>query len=278
MNEVIVKRSITLLQRTEPLALEYSPDGFHLAFSGGKDSQCLYHIAQMAGVKFKAHYQLTTLDPPELVKFIKGNYPDVIIHRPKLTFLQLCLKKHILPTQTMRFCCAELKESAGANTVTLTGVRRAESIKRSKRNEVEVSNHKFSGTIDQFNRDKESEIVCISGKDKIIVNPIIDWTDKDVWNFLNNVAKVPHCSLYDEGWHRIGCLFCPMASLKELRRMEARYPRYKAAFIRTIHKLREGNWLNDYPDATDEEVFQWWLSKRNAKAFFGDLKNQMKLF
>lgn len=51
-----------------------------------------------------------------------------------------------------------------------------------------------------------------------------------------------------------------------------------AIIIRTIHKLRAGNYLNDYPDATDEEVFQWWLSKRNAKAFFGDLKNQMKLF
>jgi phosphoadenosine phosphosulfate reductase len=273
-----IQKSIDLLQRTEQLALEYSPDGFHLAFSGGKDSQCLYHIAQMAGVKFKAHCQLTTLDPPELVKFIKDNYPDVIIHRPKMTFLQLCLKKHILPTQTMRFCCAELKESAGANTVTLTGVRRAESVKRSKRNEVEVSNHKFSGTIDQFNREKESEIVCVSGKDKIIVNPIIDWTDKDVWTFLNKVVKVPHCTLYDEGWHRIGCLFCPMASLKELRRMEVRYPRYKAAFIRTIHKLREGNFLNDYPDATDEEVFEWWISKRNAKTFFCDLKNQLKLF
>lgn len=87
-----IQKSIDLLKRTEQLALEYSPDGFHLAFSGGKDSQCLYHIAQMAGVKFKAHYQLTTLDPPELVKFIKDNYPDVIIHRPKMTFLQLCLK------------------------------------------------------------------------------------------------------------------------------------------------------------------------------------------
>lgn len=68
--------SINLLRRAEPMALRMSDKGFFLAFSGGKDSQCLYHIAKEAGVKFEAHYQLTTLDPPELVYFIREHYPD----------------------------------------------------------------------------------------------------------------------------------------------------------------------------------------------------------
>ena len=54
--------SINLLRRAEPMALRMSDKGYFLAFSGGKDSQCLYHIAKEAGVKFEAHYQLTPLD------------------------------------------------------------------------------------------------------------------------------------------------------------------------------------------------------------------------
>lgn len=153
--------SINLLRKAESMALEYSDKGFFLAFSGGKDSQALYHVAQLAGVKFEPHYSLTTLDPPELVRFIKSQYPDVIIDRPELTFLQLCLKKKILPTQTARFCCAELKETKGAGRVVLTGIRKQESVRRSKRNEFEIDNHKFSGTIDQFNRTRETDFACI---------------------------------------------------------------------------------------------------------------------
>lgn len=272
-----IEYSINLLRKAGQMAMDYSDKGFFLAFSGGKDSQALYHVAKLAGVKFEAHYSLTTLDPPELVHFIKEKYPDVIIDRPKMTFLQLCLKKKSLPTRIMRFCCAELKETQGAGRVTLTGIRREESPRRAKRNEFEVDKRKFSGTIDQFNRTRETEIVCVYGKDKIIVNPIINWTEKDVWQFLNDVVKVEHCRLYDEGWHRIGCLFCPMASKKEIERTEQRYPKYKDAIIRTIHRLREGNFLNDYKDLTDEEVFEWWKSKINMKQFYAMKKKQYKL-
>ena len=245
--------SIDLLKRAEPMALKMSDKGFFLAFSGGKDSQCLYHIAKMAGVKFEAHYSLTTLDPPELVRFIKRNYPDVIIDRPKRTFLQLCKDKGMLPTRVARFCCAELKESSGAGMVTLIGIRRAESSKRAKRNEVELGGHKFSGTLDQFNREREVEAQCMAkyGKaDKIIVAPIIEWSDNDVWDFIKG-SNIEYCKLYDEGWKRIGCLFCPMARKSEMRMCKERYPKYKDAIIRTIHHIRNkpigGGYVGDYP-------------------------------
>lgn len=106
--------SLELLQKSEALALRYYDKGFYLAFSGGKDSQALYHVAKLAGVKFEAHYSLTTLDPPELVRFIRANYPSVFVDRPEMTFAQLCLKKKALPTKLMRFCCAVLKETRGS--------------------------------------------------------------------------------------------------------------------------------------------------------------------
>lgn len=264
------------------MALTLYGKGYYLAFSGGKDSQALYHVAVMAGVKFEAHYSLTTLDPPEVVHFIRDSYPDVHIDRPALTFAQLCIKKKALPTMLIRFCCSELKETKGAGTVTLTGVRKQESSKRAKRNEVEISRRKFSGTLeqfDQFTRDREVEPVqCIKGKDKLIINPIIEWSEADVWYFLKQVVKVQSCKLYNGGWKRIGCLFCPMANRKEIEKQGQRYPKYKALILRTINRLRANGYMNQYTDLTDEEVFEWWKSKKGIATWYNENKKQGKLF
>ena len=300
--KIIYQKSIDILQKAEKLALQYSDKGFYLAFSGGKDSQCLYHIAKLAGVKFEAHYACIGIDQPELVRFIKRNYPDVIFEFPKISFWNLVIERKMLPTQTARYCCEVLKETKGEGTVTLTGVRRAESVKRSKRNIYEVSNRKFTSDSretfdewrkeqiaqitkntnqDQFAEQGETEVRCINGKDKIIINPIIEWSDKDVWEFLNDIVKVEHCELYDKGYHRLGCLFCPMASIKEQRKMERDYPKYKAQYLRTIRRLRQYRNDNDLPDyyqnMTDEDVFQWWLSKKSLKQWKAENFQQLKL-
>ena len=126
--------SISLLRKCEQMALDYDPeDGFYLAFSGGKDSQALYHIAKMAGVKFKAHMNLTSGDPPEVIRFVKRNYPDVELIKPKMSIYDMALKKHLMPTRILRWCCAEYKEMSGAGKVTLIGIRHAESVRLSKR-------------------------------------------------------------------------------------------------------------------------------------------------
>lgn len=277
--------SIELLQHAEELALRYSPNGYYLAFSGGKDSQALYHVAQMAGVKFDAHFSLTTIDPPEQVRFVRRQYPDVIIDRPSINFANLCIKKKALPTRMIRFCCSELKEVRGAGRVVLTGVRKSESYSRSKRGEAEIVsrnvNNRYSGTFEQFDeftRSKEIEDVqCVRGKDKIVINPLIYWQDADVWHFLNNVAKVPHCELYDNGFRRIGCLFCPMSSRKEMMMCRERYPKYYRLFIRLINRLRSNGYLSEYSVLTDEEVFEWWMSKESLQVWFAKNKSQMQI-
>lgn len=278
--------SVALLRKGERLALSYSDGGYYLAFSGGKDSQALYYLAKMAGVQFDAHYSLTTLDPPEVVHFIRDNYTDVEMVRPAMTFAQLCIKKKALPTRLMRFCCAVLKETRGYGRVVLTGVRKAESVNRSRRNETEVisrnKERRFSATyeqFDQFSREKEIEgVSCVIGKDRIVINPLIEWTEDDVWYFLDAVIKAPHCSLYDIGWHRIGCLFCPMASRREIKREVERYPRYYALILRTIHRLRENGYLSDYSSLSDEDVFRWWISKESLEKWFAAHKLELNLF
>lgn len=132
-----VEVAIDRLQSFEP------KEGYYLAFSGGKDSQCIYHLAEMAGVKFDAHYRITSVDPPELVRFIKTQYPDVALDYPRdadgnvITMWNLIPKQTIPPTRKARYCCDKLKESGGEGRLTVTGVRWAESPAR-KQNQGEV--------------------------------------------------------------------------------------------------------------------------------------------
>ena len=261
-----MKYSVNLLQKAESLALAYGWGnfGYYLAFSAGKDSQALYHIAELAGVKFDAHMNLTSVDPPEVIRFVKQSYPEVDLIKPKKSIYQHAIEKQILPTMRVRWCCAEYKENAGAGRVTLIGIRHQESSRRAKRNEVEISNRKFSGTLeglDEYrqelkakrarrkskkdgvnitNADQEQTLGCISGKESILISPIIHWTEQDVWEFLNKVMEVPHCPLYDEGWHRIGCIGCPMSSAKQKQIENIRYPHVKRNWIKAIKLIRGG--------------------------------------
>ena len=115
--------SVSLLQKAEKMALAYHSDGFRLAFSGGNDSMVMYRLAQMAGVKFTAHMQVTTLDPPELMKFVRSKYPDVTLHRPEINFYKLIIKKKILPLKHVRYCCQYLKERIPTNRSITTDIK-----------------------------------------------------------------------------------------------------------------------------------------------------------
>lgn len=268
--------SIALLRKCERMALDMDPEnGFYLAFSGGKDSQVLYHIAKMAGVKFKAHMNLTSVDPPEVIRFVKRNYPDVELIKPKMSIYDMALKKQIMPTRTMRWCCAEFKEMSGAGKVTLIGIRRAESVRRSKRNEIETKSRKFSGNFDQFSEHQEKMVTCVGGKDKILVSPILYWTERDVWDFLNG-NSIEHCSLYDEGYKRIGCILCPMASRKQKIKDCQRFPHVKHKWIQTIQNLKDDGYFNR--KLTNAEFdFNWWISGKSFDQYYADEVLQQKI-
>lgn len=267
-----LQHSIELLQKAEKIALRYdSEHGYYLAFSGGKDSQALYHVAKLAGVKYQAHMNFTSVDPPQVIRFVRKHYPDVVIHAPKKSIYQLAIERGILPSMRIRWCCADLKETAGAGKVTLIGIRKAESARRAKRHEVEVSSKKFSGSFeefgewqaqelekreaklirkmkregkkvneDEFSLKKDNEVRCINGKDSILVSPIFEWSEQDVWYFLNEVVKVPHCELYDMGYSRIGCILCPMSQYKQKIREMQDFPHVKRNWLKAIKAIRRG--------------------------------------
>ena len=78
--------SIDLIRKAEKMALRLDPEnGFYNTFSGGKDSQCLYHLVKLAGVKVKTHMNLTSVDPPEVIRFVKQHYPNVELIKPRMS-------------------------------------------------------------------------------------------------------------------------------------------------------------------------------------------------
>ena len=274
-----MEQSVSLIQKAERLAKMYDPEnGFYLAFSGGKDSQALYHVTQLAGVAFKAHFSPTSVDPPQVIRFIKKQYPDVEFEKVDKSMYQVAKEMGMVPTMKLRWCCAKFKESAGEGKVTLTGVRHSESVKRSKRKSVEVTGHKFAGDIneffawsaekvakkmkninqDEFSRDKEQEVRCINGKDSIIVNPLVEWTDADVWDFLNKVVEVPHCELYDPPYNRrrIGCILCPMSSHATKMRDLELYPYVKKKWLEVFEYFIGGGTLLPTQNSRNQAVLR----------------------
>ena len=149
-----VELAIKRLKAFEP------PEGYYVAFSGGKDSQCVYHLCEMAGVKFDAHYNVTSVDPPELVKFIRQHYPDVKFEHQHdkngnpITMWSLIPEQRMPPTRLARYCCAKLKETNGKGRYTVTGVRASESASR-KANQgvitVPFSDEELMETLEEMN-------------------------------------------------------------------------------------------------------------------------------
>lgn len=256
-----VETAVKRLQTFEP------PEGYYLAFSGGKDSVVIKALADMAGVKYDAHYNLTSVDPPELVQFIKNVHPDVEVEKPRykdgkqITMWNLIPKKQMPPTMIVRYCCEILKENGGVGRFVVTGVRWAESVRRAKsRSGLEIDVGKKRKNLEDPDNPENAKMArfCPT-KGRHILNPIIDWEDSDVWEFIKKY-KIPYCELYDQGYKRLGCIGCPMSS----RRTEEfeRYPKYKQNYLSAFGRMldrREKSGKKDTQWKTAEDVMNWWI-------------------
>lgn len=75
------------------IKLHEPEEGYYVAFSGGKDSCVVLDLVKKSGVKFDAHFNLTTVDPPEVVRFVKQNHPEVTIEKPRISMRKLIEKR-----------------------------------------------------------------------------------------------------------------------------------------------------------------------------------------
>lgn len=251
--------AIALLRREEPRDKPY-----YLAFSGGKDSCVIKHLAEVAGVRYEAWYHSTTIDPPELVRFLKEEHRDVrwVLPKQGAMMARVARKPGLPPTRSMRWCCAEYKEHRSPGRTKIFGVRQAESATRKKWNEVSV---------DSMN----DRAVC----------PIVYWSDEDVWGYIY-ANGIKYCTLYDEGWNKLGCVGCPLADKKNQKREFERWPKFKENWRRAIVK----NWENFHDKLrrdgkpyyhakfkSGEDLWQWWLTAKRPDYFREDCQTGLMM-
>ena len=241
-----VQVAIDRLRMFEPIALEFDPEhGYYLCDSGGKDSSVIKELARMAGIKFAIHHSHTTLDYPETVYFVRRERDrwqemgyEYDIDYPKETFWQLARRKGMLPLRQARYCCEVLKERGGRDKFCITGVRWAESVMRKANRGIAEVQGKRKGEgliLLNDNSDARKEVETCQRKGKRVLNPIIDWSDEDVWEFLERF-EIPINPLYRMGYKRVGCMLCPFASAKEKRKAIEQIPGLK---IRALHLCRD---------------------------------------
>lgn len=273
------KQAIEILRTFE------GAEPYHLAYSGGKDSDVILYLAKKAGVNFNAVHNLTTVDAPETVYYIRSK-PDVLIEYPKYSMWQLIIKHKTPPTRLFRYYCEELKEKSGKGKKVITGVRKAESRSRALKqgivtftksnkkmkeyvNDVDIVQNTLHGImiLNYENAEAHRMVENCYRTSKTLINPIIDWDDDFLWWYIRkeNIEINP---LYENSCNRIGCIGCPMSGKNRYKEF-ARYPKYKEAYIRTFDKMlkhrKECGNKNVMGWKTGKDVFDWWLEDENIK-------------
>ena len=268
--------AIERLKAASDMSLRLFEKPLVITYSGGKDSDVLLHLAQVSGIPFEALHSLTTADAPETVRHVydtfrrleeKGVKCTVDKHvQPdgsRVTMWNLIPRKLMPPTRVARYCCAVLKEGGGKGRFIATGVRWAESTARKKNRggwEVLHSNRQKSLILANDNEEDRRLFETCQMKGQRVVNPIIDWQDDEVLDYAA-VEKIPMNPLYCEGFHRVGCMGCPMAGAK-MRALEfARYPKIKAAYIRAFDRMNLERRKRGLPCQWQSgvDVFHWWM-------------------
>lgn len=275
-------------------AYEPATEPYYLCYSGGKDSDCIRILAQLAGVRHEIYHNLTTVDAPETINYIKS-IPGAIIDEARdkdgnhVTMWSLIVQKHMPPTRLVRYCCSELKERGGKGRVKITGVRKAESNNRKENGAlvkiigmpktvqkiadelcIEYGITKQGGLVLNDDNDESRRLVesCYRTTSTMI-NPIIDWTNTDVWDFLHYYGCYGN-PLYHCGEKRIGCIGCPLQGYKGMKRDFEKYPVYRNNYIKAFDRM-----LLNMPDKKDiawrngVDVYKWWV---------GDNPDQLSLF
>ena len=276
MNIEKEKRAIEYLKSFEP-----EDEPYYLCYSGGKDSDCIRILAQLAGVKHELHHNLTTVDAPETVQYVKS-IPGIIIHKPELTMWQLIVKKKTPPTRVIRYFCPEFKEQGGKGRMKITGVRWEESNSRKETadvvrivgkpkttrklaedNGISFKSVRENGiTLNNDNAETRRFVESCYRTTSTMVNPIVDWTTTEVWDFLRYYGCKSNPQ-YECGLKRVGCIGCPMAGSKTQKLEFAEHPTYYRAYIRAFQKMveaRDKAGMTNNCNWTDGvSVMKWWL-------------------
>ena len=242
-----VERAVKLIQSAA------KDDVVEVSYSGGKDSDVILELARMAGIKYRAIYKNTTIDPPGTIAHVKEMGVEIL--RPKETFAQLMARKGF-PSRVARFCCSVLKEYKVLD-YTVVGVRADESKKRAER-------YKEPETCRVYNSKEKCRQYL----------PILNWTKQDVADFIKERGIKCHHLYYDESgeFHperRLGCMGCPIASRRKRLLEFKEHPNMIKMYCRNGEAYRKShpNSPNNRMFATVYDLLVFTLFADNIKDF-----------
>lgn len=295
LNEKIEKSKKALKLAAE-MSKEYYNAPLIITYSGGKDSDVMLHLAErcLNPDEFEVLNSHTSVDAPPTVYHIRKVFKRLeekgikaTVHIPRyedgtqITMWNLIPKKQIPPTRLARYCCQSLKEASTPNRLCALGVRSSESTGRQGRDIFSIRGstkkdakwYSIEHAEEVFTESKEfnaPEFDCTLISDMKIhndtmVNPIYEWTDSDVWEYIrnNNIEMNP---LYAMGYSRVGCIGCPMAAYKQKMKEFHDFPTYEKSYKNAFKKMleeksKEGKTGKGYTWENEQDVFDWWIQK-----------------
>lgn len=274
------QKAIERIRLASKMSLHYYGRPLVCTYSGGKDSDVLLELFKRSDVPFEVHNSHTTVDAPQTVYHIRNKFKcleeagihcqiEMPTHKGrKCSMWTLIPAKKFPPSRIKRYCCSILKETGCQGRYIATGVRWDESRARGERSAYEGIAAKKQSKIlvnDEIilmndNSEKRRLIEHCQLKAKSAVNPIIDWSHRDIWEYIRS-EHITYNPLYDMGYKRVGCIGCPMAGKRRWKEFSD-FPTYKRAYIRAFHQMLEesqqARWKSGY------DVFLWWMEDKNV--------------
>lgn len=191
-------------------ASKFSEEQLCVSFSGGKDSTVVADLVvrALSNPSIVHIYGDTTLELPlsyEYVQRFRRNNPKCIFKVSKNRDQQFydVAAKIGPPARMLRWCCTMFKTGPITRTIngifrekdilTFYGIRKNESVSRSKYNRVE---------------DKAGEVKILK---QTVASPIFYWSDSEIWLYMLG-EEVDFNDAYRLGYDRVGCWCCPNAN------------------------------------------------------------------
>ena len=285
------QKAIERIRYASEMSLHHYGQPLVCTYSGGKDSDVILELFRRSGVPFEVHNSHTTADAPQTVRHIQNVFKKMEldgirceIKKPtyqgkRISMWSLIPIKLMPPTRTVRYCCSVLKETSCNDRFIATGVRWDESTARAtSRDEFEkigstkATKENYSTVMLMNDNDARRRMNehCMQ-KNKMVVNPIVDWKNSDVWEYIHS-ERIPTCELYQCGYNRVGCIGCPMAGKKRYKEF-ADFPAYKRLYISAFGRMIDARNAKGLPCEfeTGEDVYERWMES-------DDIKGQMNIF
>ena len=305
-----IEQSKAVLRLASEMSQHYYHKPIVICYSGGKDSDVILRLAMetLKPEEIEVLHSVTTLDSCITNKYVNETFAELEgkgikaeKHIPlgkdgNPTNMWKLIAEHTMPpTRTIRYCCQILKETSTPNRVAVLGVRGGESTKRKGRDFFGVRGGSYSkATFFSFDHtaevhrealERENEpngtvwdctlIKVMREQKDTVVNPIYEWSDTDVWDYLKG-NHYPYNPMYDKGYHRVGCIGCPMATYKQKMKEFADFPYARDMFIKAFDEML-ANMKKDGKEArngwkTGMDVYKWWIEENRYTT-----ENQMSL-